>query len=231
MYISTLTCRQRVTHKLVNDGPERNAMTDLNDCLGRTPRHWTELRPGVYAQLYAHIICWFSIQIQECHSGQLESTMTNLTFSPINGEHIFVTNGTWFLFFFIFFHFFIFIFLGGTIIIIEIAEYKYPFNILLCWFIIITYFQVVEWLQLICPWFCSERVLVYNISIGLGRWQVSRNSQKGVLSNVIIILCHIMTCACGAWAMSVGVCVKWHGASCLSSVVAAVLRETHGWFI
>ena len=33
MYISTLTCRQRVTHKLVSDGPERNTVTDLNDCL------------------------------------------------------------------------------------------------------------------------------------------------------------------------------------------------------
>ena len=37
---------------------------------------------------------------------------------------------------------------------------------------------------------------------------ISRNSQKGVLSNVIIMLCHIMTCACVAWAMSVGECVK-----------------------
>ena len=48
MYISTLTCRQRVTHKLVNDGPERNTVTDLSDCLWRTPRHWTELRPGAW---------------------------------------------------------------------------------------------------------------------------------------------------------------------------------------
>ena len=46
MYISSLTCRQRVTHKLVKDGPEHNTVTDLNDCLWRTPRHWTELRPG-----------------------------------------------------------------------------------------------------------------------------------------------------------------------------------------
>ena len=48
MYISNLTYRQRVTHKLVKDGPERNTVTDLNDCLWRTLRHWTELRPGGY---------------------------------------------------------------------------------------------------------------------------------------------------------------------------------------
>ena len=33
MYISTLTYRQRLTHKLVKDGPEQNTVTDLNDCL------------------------------------------------------------------------------------------------------------------------------------------------------------------------------------------------------
>ena len=51
---------------------------------------------------------------------------------------------------------------------------------------------------------------MHNISVGVGPGgkYISRNSQKGVLSNVIIILRHIMTCACVAWAMSVVVCVK-----------------------
>ena len=35
-----------------------------------------------------------------------------------------------------------------------------------------------------------------------------------------------MTFSCVAWAMSVGVCVRWYGASCRGSVVAAVLWET-----
>ena len=33
---------------------------------------------------------------------------------------------------------------------------------------------------------------------------MSRNSQKGVLSNISIILGHNTTCACVAWAMSAG---------------------------
>ena len=52
---------------------------------------------------------------------------------------------------------------------------------------------------------------MYNISdwVTPGGKYISRNSQKGVLlSNVIIILRHIMMSACVAWAMSVGVCVK-----------------------
>ena len=50
---------------------------------------------------------------------------------------------------------------------------------------------------------------MYNISVvGPGGKYISRNSQKGLLSNVIIILRHIMTCACVAWAISVGMCVQ-----------------------
>ena len=51
---------------------------------------------------------------------------------------------------------------------------------------------------------------MYDISdwVRLGGKYISWNSQKGVLSNVIIVLRHIMTSACVAWAMSVGVCVK-----------------------
>ena len=33
IYISTITCRQHVTHKVVSDGPERNTVTGLNDCV------------------------------------------------------------------------------------------------------------------------------------------------------------------------------------------------------
>ena len=61
-------------------------------------------------------------------------------------------------------------------------------------------------------------------------WRGYALPQKGMLSDIIIIMLrHFMTCACVAWAMSVGVCVKWHGASCGRSVIVAVLRWCLYW--
>ena len=65
--------------------------------------------------------------------------------------------------------------------------------------------------------------------VGPGGKYISRNIHKGVLSNVIIILRHIVTCACVACAMSAGMC-EVARSFLLSSVVAAVLRETDACF-
>ena len=55
----------------------------------------------------------------------------------------------------------------------------------------------------------ANEYLCITYQLGWAGWQVYITEQsEGVLSNVIIILRHIMTCACVAWAMSVGVCVK-----------------------
>ena len=66
---------------------------------------------------------------------------------------------------------------------------------------------------------------MYNISVGVGPGgkYISRNIQKGVLSNVIIILRHIYdVCMRCLGDVSRGVCEVTR-ASCLISVVAAVL--------
>ena len=57
-YISTITYRHCGTHKLAENGPERDRVTDLNECLWRTPLHWTELRPsGACAIACSPLLC------------------------------------------------------------------------------------------------------------------------------------------------------------------------------
>ena len=92
----------------------------------------------VYAQLYAHIICWLSIQIQESHAGQLRWLIwlfTNKWRAYLRDEWDMI---------------FIYLFWGRTITLATSSELR-NINIHLTFYCVdlLTYFQVVEWLQLI----------------------------------------------------------------------------------